>query len=193
MHNLPSCPVCDHPLEMDHADPPRAFCRMHGYPIGPVSIPPDPMASMTDEEVAQAAKVKKLPGPTTTQGGLFHPDMKAVKARKKHDRIMQNTPVIVNQPNQADLVDSIRDLLIEDRSQRNGSHILPDLHQTKQLGTGNAGSRFCTQCGAPSSSNDRFCAGCGAALQNEIIIEPNQEIDREDEDKDSKKSSTPMF
>lgn len=185
MHNLPRCPVCDHPLV-------NGGCEWHGAPTGPIRVENHLVSDMNDEEREFATTAKKLPGPAGSGGGLFHPDMKAVKARKRHDRIMQNTPVIVNQPNQADLIDSIRGLMQE----AVGSRALPDLQPTKQLGVGNTSSRFCTQCGAASSSNDRFCAGCGSPLQNEIIIEPNQEngsADEEDKDSDSGKTSTPMF
>ena len=183
VHNLPRCPVCDHPLV-------DGTCQWHGAPAGPVRVENQRVSDMNDEEREFATTAKKLPGPAGSGSGLFHPDMKAVKARKRHDRIMQNTPVIVNQPNQADLVDSIRELMQE----AVGSRALPNLHQTKQLGVGNTNSRFCTQCGEASSSSDRFCAGCGSPLQNEIIIEPNQDSeDKEDEDSDSGRTSTPMF
>jgi hypothetical protein len=175
VHNLPSCPVCDHPLV-------NGKCEWHGSPSGPFQVKED-----------QVTEIPK--GPAESAPGVFHPNMQAVKARKKHDRIMQNTPVIVNQADQSNLVDSIRDLLLEDRAQREEPHILPSRHQTKQLGSGNGDTRFCTQCGAPISSNDRFCAGCGTPLQHEIIIEPDQEDESEKErsDRKSGRDSTPMF
>ena len=171
MHNLPSCPVCDHPLV-------NGNCEWHGAPSGPFQV--------KEDHVTEIPK-----GPAESTPGVFHPNMQAVKARKKHDRIMQNTPMIVNQPDQSNLVDSIRDLLSENRTQNNGSQALPNLQQTKQIGIGNTDTRFCTQCGSPSSSNDRFCAGCGSPLQHDIIIEPDQENDSEDEDPG--RASTPMF